>query len=213
MLDLSKRASHRKSSGYESSAGGVDSSERDSVDSLKGITEIVTSCKGDNTCELTKVYPRMSDLVGPPNVVDYDSNFIHRLDERWRLSEARRLQCRQRELKVDLSEAKGRIGADPARWSFELHVAESVHAGVVSATEPAIVEALEKETAILGKRVAAAKSHAVLTTSFDVRPSLDSAVDDLSPVSKKLFEGCCTTNCESAQSILLSATSQETEIF
>ncbi len=204
-LDLSKRASHRKSSGYESSA------ERDSVDSLKGISEIVTSCKGDNTCELTRVYPRMSDLVGPPKVVDYDSNFIQRLDERWRLAEARRLQHRQKELKTDLAEAKGRIGADPARWSFELHVADSVQAGVVAETEPAIVEALEKETAILGKRVAAAKSHAVLTTSFDVKPL--TSLEDLSPVSKKLIDGCCTTTCEPAQSMLLSSTSQETEIF
>ena len=146
--------------------------------------------------------------------VDYDENFIQRLDERWRLHEVRRLQQQQQELKVDLTQAKTRIGADKSKWSFGLHVADSVRDGLVASTDPSILEALQKETSILGKRVEAAKSHAVLTTSFDV--SAEAVTTKL--MSSRSSGGtpaptCCTTDCEAAEVMILSSSSNETEIF
>ena len=194
-MAASNRGSQRKSSGYESSAGGVDSSERDSIDSLKAL-------------EPTE-QPQKKSIVGlePLPVIKYEESFIQKLDERWRSLEVRRLQQQQTQLKDELKEAKDRIKA--SKWTFGLHVADSVQKGRVKSTDPAIVEALQQETNILGKRIDAAKSHAILTTSFDV----DKAQDN-----------CCTTDCEPPEMILLARqqqdrnssaqkSSQETEIF
>jgi hypothetical protein len=207
-ITASKRASQRKSSGYESSAGGVDSSERDSIDSLKGITEAVAAAP--IVQQTTRIYHRPN--LEAVSVVDYDAGFIQRLDERWRIDEVRRLQHKQRDLKIDLSQAKAMIGADPARWSYGLHVSDSVLGGLVASTDPSIIEALDKETTILGKRVAAAKSHAILTTSFDVNMA-SKDLQMLSPMTSKLLDNCCTTDCDPAQTMILSSTSKETEIF
>ena len=232
-LLASKRTSERKSSGYESSsAGGVDSSERDSIDSLKGLA---SSDEGATTSANKVVHQqhqhRLQQLQPPPSaqltaikkfyhglepldLLSYDENFIQRLDERWRLHEVRRLQQQQQELKVDLTQAKTRIGADKSKWSFGLHVADSVRDGLVASTDPSILEALQKETSILGKRVEAAKSHAVLTTSFDV--SAEAVTTKL--MSSRSSGGtpaptCCTTDCEAAEVMILSSSSNETEIF
>ena len=137
------------------------------------------------------------------DVLSYDAHFVQRLDERWRTSEVARLQSKQSQLKQDLQSAKDRSNAK--NWSFGCHVSDSVSNGSVKSTDPSIIEALQKETEILGKRVDAAKSHAVLQTAFDVRPE--------SPLTQKLLESCCTTDCEHAEVMILASSSHETEIF
>ena len=138
------------------------------------------------------------------DVLSYDAQFVQRLDERWRTNEVARLQSKQSQLKQDLQSAKDRISA--SKWTFGLHVSESVSNGSVNSRDPSIIEALQKETEILGKRVDAAKSHAVLQTAFDVRPD--------SPLTQKLLESCCTTECDPAEVMILAASSsKETEIF
>ena len=207
-LLTSKRTSERKSSGYESSAGGVDSSERDSIDSLKdgldeAVNKVVPHPQLPPSAQLTAIKKFYHGLE-PLDLLSYDENFIQRLDERWRLHEVRRLQNLQENLKTDLKEAKILIGAK-SKWTYGLHVADSVQEG--SVPDPSILEALQKETSILNKRVEAAKSHAVLTTSFDVSDRISKAT-----------VMCCTTECEPAEDMILldaknSSTSQETEIF
>lgn len=185
------RTSQRKSSGYESSERGVDSSERDSIDSLKGLDS-----PPSKTVEILK----------------YEESFINKLDERWRSMECKRLQATQEELKLDLKEAKDRIKA--GKWSFGLHVSDSVKSGRVNPTDPSILEALQKETQILSKRVDAAKSHAVLTTSFDVDKT--KLLKVASPLTSKLLDNCCTTTCEPPESMILKeeeSPTKETEIF
>ena len=207
LVAASKRASQRKSSGYESSAGGVDSSERDSIDSLKGLDEAPTPTSTNKPLSLAT-----KKFLEPINVLRYEESYIHKMDERWRSCEVKRLQHQQKELKTDLTEAKNRIQSN--NWTFGLHVADSVEKGRVKPTDPSIIEALQKETSILSKRVDAAKSHCHLTTSFDVdKPEVRRIA---SPLTNKLLDTCCTTDCESPESIVLagnSNTSQETEIF
>lgn len=225
LLTASKRASQRKSSGYESSAGGVDSSERDSIDSLKGLESemkekviaTTTNTVGVNTSKPSTSLTKK--LLEPLNVIKYEESFIQKLDERWRSCEVKRLQQQQKELKVDLKEAKQRISRSEKNpsWSFNLHVADSVKNGKVKSTDPSIIEALQKETQILSKRVNAAKSHAVLTTSFDVdKPE---ARRSASPLTSRLLDNCCTTECDPPEDMIMENrlsspnTSKETEIF
>ena len=225
LIATSKRASQRKSSGYESSPGGVDSSERDSIDSLKGLDcgEIPVPSseqKVDNTNTVTVVKTNPKKSLEPLSVLKYEESFIQKLDDRWRSCEVKRLQNQQKELKVDLKEAKNRIerSQNKANWTFNLHVADSVESGLVKSTDPAVIEALQKETEILGKRVDAAKSHAVLTTSFDVdKPE---AIRLASPLTSRLLNNCCTTECEPAENMIMendtnskNMSSKETEIF
>ena len=225
LLTASKRASQRKSSGYESSAGGVDSSERDSIDSLKGLeseTKEKVIATTTNTVGVNTSKPSTSltkKLLEPLNVIKYEESFIQKLDERWRSCEVKRLQQQQKELKVDLKEAKQRISRSEKNpsWSFNLHVADSVKNGKVKSTDPSIIEALQKETQILSKRVNAAKSHAVLTTSFDVDKS--EARRLASPLTSRLLDNCCTTECDPPEDMIMENrlsspnTSKETEIF
>ena len=100
------RASHCKSSGYESGGGPGFDSERESVNSLKAVLN--------------------DKKITPVNLVDYDEDFVSRLDARQRFCEVRQLQKEQEGLKVELRSAKNRINADPKRWSFDLHVAENL---------------------------------------------------------------------------------------
>ena len=256
------RASHCKSSGYESSAG-----ERDSIDSAKGGLEgqdgkhskvypanaptdesIKTNHKIDSTV-LTNI-PKVKNMHHS-SILTYDQDFIDRLDKRWRFDEVRRLRQSQNCLKDELSKAKERIGADPKRWSFELHVEKNLEnlESQIQETDPTFVEALSKETSILEKRVDACKSHAILQTCFDYHPPITVALLDdctlenkkkgssssstlslndeiicshsssienrkncLSPMTQKLFDNCCTTECDPAQDMILPSTN-ETEIF
>ena len=174
------RASHCKSSGYESSNGDRDSLEDD----------VVTT-----------------------SILKYDQSFIDRLDKRWRFDEVRRLRHSQATLKRELKDAKDRIHAES--WSFELHVEESLNGSpaAIQETDPTFVEALAKETSILKKRVDACKNHAVLQTCFDFKPQ-EGKEDgsSMSPDTRKLYDNCCTTSCESAQDMIIPS-SNETEIF
>jgi hypothetical protein len=195
------RASHCKSSGYESGGGPGFDSERDSVNSLKGVV----------------------DVKQPPvALLDYDEDFVNRLDSRQRFCQVRKLQKEQEGLKVELRSAKSRINADPKRWSFDLHVADNLTDKFLS--DPSFVEALQHETKVLRKRVAACKSHATVSTCFDFCPAVQAAAAaaegscglifapsrrPLSPLSQKLFDNCCTTDCE----CLIATSTQETEIF
>jgi hypothetical protein len=171
------------------------------------------------TKEETKLTMSISKLP-QVHLVDYDEDFVHRLDGRQRFCEVRRLQKEQQGLKVELRSAKNRINADPKRWSFDLHVADNLTDDM--STDPSFLEALNHETKVLNKRVAACKSHAVVTTCFDFCPAVQQVNScskeglisapqqrPLSPLSQKLFDNCCTTDCE----CLLVPTSQETEIF
>ena len=81
--------------------------------------------------------------------------------------EIKRLKKKQEHLKDELYSAKSRINSDPDRWSYELHT----EASGLDHTDPNFVEAFEKETVILDKRVQACKSHVVFSTSFMNRKS------------------------------------------
>ncbi|CAH8459651.1 unnamed protein product [Schistosoma turkestanicum] len=72
------------------------------------------------------------------------------------------LLAQQDMLKMELMTAKDRLLIDPSTWSFDLYVAEQM-----DPDDPSFLEALEKETEILRKRVDACKSHIMLITCFD----------------------------------------------
>ena len=96
--------------------------------------------------------------------------------------EIKRLKKRQEELKNELFSAKARINSDPQRWSYELHTEESG----MEPTDPNFVEAFERETAILDKRVQACRSHVVVSTAF-----VGQAKDE----ERGAYRGC-TADCE-----------------
>ena len=95
-------------------------------------------------------------------ILQYDEGKVTRLDRHWRFEEIKRLKKKQEQLKGELFSAKTRINSDPDRWSYELHT----EASGLDPTDPNFVEAFERETVILDKRVAACKSHVTLATSF-----------------------------------------------
>jgi hypothetical protein len=115
---------------------------------------------------------------------------VGRLDRSWRFQEVRRLKKQQEQLKEELSTAKSRINVDPKRWSFDLYTEECG----LEPTDPSFVEAFQKETQILGKRVAACQAHVALTTCFDRKPVPGAVVgggpDQLEQNS------CCTADCD-----------------
>ena len=137
--------SHCKSSGYESIGA---ESESTSVESYHGA---VTSDKKTDGVQ----------------ILNYDSDTVTRMDRHWRFEEIKRLKKKQEHLKDELYSAKSRINSDPDRWSYELHT----EASGLDHNDPNFVEAFEKETVILDKRVQACKSHVVFSTSFMNRKS------------------------------------------
>ena len=149
-----------RSSGYESY--GLES-ERESLDSCQGTLNRSKDrlCSRDRLCSDSVRAERNNS--SPLPILDYDQTFVTRLDSLWRFQEIKRLQKRQELLKTELSSAKERINVDPKRWSFDLHTQSSG----LDQTDPSFVEAFQRETEILGKRVAACQSHVVLTTCFD----------------------------------------------
>ncbi|XP_048506974.1 uncharacterized protein LOC105687336 isoform X2 [Athalia rosae] len=88
-----------------------------------------------------------------------------RSEPRGTLSRIHNLRLHQRLLRQELREAKKRLMIPTDRWSFELHVEDSM-----DWQDPSFLEALESETFILQKRVEACKSHVLLVTSFDSCP-------------------------------------------
>ncbi|XP_023287540.1 uncharacterized protein LOC105694763 [Orussus abietinus] len=89
-----------------------------------------------------------------------------RSDPRGTTSRIHSLRLRQRLLRQELRLAKRRLMVPDDRWSFELHVEDSM-----DWRDPSFLEALESETYILQKRVEACKSHVLLITCFDAVPS------------------------------------------
>ncbi|XP_046388807.1 kinesin-like protein KIF26A isoform X1 [Ischnura elegans] len=104
-------------------------------------------------------------------LLQYCQEDVERLERRWteqeviRWSQIRQLRAQQQELKKELAAAKQRLLIHPSRWSYELHVEASM-----DYRDPSFVEALEKETVILRKRVEACKSHVLIATCFDAIP-------------------------------------------
>ncbi|XP_026668699.1 kinesin-like protein CG14535 isoform X2 [Ceratina calcarata] len=108
-----------------------------------------------------------------PGIIAYTSEDVDILDRRARLrsdprgtmSRIHSLRLRQRLLRLELRDAKKRLMVPDSRWSYDLHVEESM-----DWRDPSFLEALEAETCILQKRVHACKSHVLLITCFDSYP-------------------------------------------
>lgn len=81
------------------------------------------------------------------------------------MSRIHNLRLRQRLLRLELRDAKRRLMVPDSRWTYDLHVEESM-----DWRDPSFLEALEAETCILQKRVHACKSHVLLITCFDSCP-------------------------------------------
>ena len=146
-----------RSSGYESI--GLES-ERDSLDSCQGALQANIASSSSDRVSVKK---QRNNNPSPIPIIDYDQSFVQRLDCLWRFQEIKRLKKQQEQLKGELSSAKDRINVDPKRWSYDLHTKDSG----LDHTDPNFVEAFQRETEILGKRVAACQAHVVLTTCFD----------------------------------------------
>ena len=110
-------------------------------------------------CTPEKVQPAPSVFRETPLTPEQIANNLR--------DEIKRLKKKQEHLKDELYSAKSRINSDPDRWSYELHT----EASGLDPTDPNFVEAFEKETVILDKRVQACKSHVVFSTSFMNRKS------------------------------------------
>ncbi|XP_023930783.1 kinesin-like protein KIF26B [Lingula anatina] len=74
------------------------------------------------------------------------------------------LMDRQSELKQELANTKDKLMVDKSAWSYDLFLASEMQRD-----DPHYLEALEKETSILEKRVVACKSHIMMVTCFDIR--------------------------------------------
>ncbi|CAH8435806.1 unnamed protein product [Heterobilharzia americana] len=90
------------------------------------------------------------------------SEEVQEMERQIRYEKTYDLLAQQDMLKMELMTAKDRLLIDPSTWSFDLYVAEQM-----DPDDPSFLEALEKETEILRKRVDACKSHIMLITCFD----------------------------------------------
>ncbi|KAG9432605.1 hypothetical protein HZU67_05852 [Apis mellifera carnica] len=116
--------------------------------------------------------PRLPSAASP-GILAYTSEDVDILDRRARLrsdprgtmSRIHNLRLRQRLLRLELRDAKRRLMVPDSRWTYDLHVEESM-----DWRDPSFLEALEAETCILQKRVHACKSHVLLITCFDSCP-------------------------------------------
>ncbi|KAG7160376.1 Kinesin-like protein KIF26A-like [Homarus americanus] len=82
------------------------------------------------------------------------------------------LKSAQRSLKVDLAQAKGNLNVPSDSWSYELHVKEDS-----PLDHRTFVEALARETVILQKRVAAARSRVLIVTAFLPKERLETLIN------------------------------------
>ena len=187
---IQRRAKHCRSSGYESSVA-------ESIESPTTAAASTTIVEEDAATDNNVVELTLSPLLNqePLPILKYGTEHVRRLDAMGRLSAVRCLKLQQQRLKSEMSAAKARIGSDPKRWSYELHVEESV-GGFKTDVESAVVEAFARETQILRKRIDACKSHVKMLTCFDVKGSTAGST-------------CCTTECESTPVLH----EDETEIF
>ncbi|XP_067010239.2 kinesin-like protein CG14535 [Anabrus simplex] len=157
----SLRLKRKSRPGCESS--GYDSVVRDSESS-----SFVSSQDSDNGSQA-----ELHDPGGVNNVpvLQYCREDVERLERRWtevRGSKIRELRQEQKELKEELAAAKQRLLIPSGRWSYELHVEASM-----DHRNPSFIEALQRETDILRKRVVACKSHILMVTCFDALPRLE----------------------------------------
>ena len=161
----------------ETSGSGYDSGIESAIVRVRGkgadrdLTSVREHCKSSGyesfglDCESLSVGSGDSPATPNPTqlpILSYTEQTVRRMDRTWRFQEIKRLKKRQEELKTELSSAKARINSDPAKWSYELHTEESG----MEHTDPNFVEAFERETAILDKRVQACRSHVVVSTAF-----------------------------------------------
>nr|CAD7268028.1 unnamed protein product [Timema shepardi] len=150
-----QRSAQCESSGYESFLRDSEcSSLASSQDSDTGSTRSAGKLRGDNRTDSSRV-----------PVLQYCREDVERLERRW--SEARggrikELKDTQQQLKKELAATKRRLLIPSSRWSFELYVEASM-----DPRNPGFLEALERETQILRKRVEACKSRVLVVTCFD----------------------------------------------
>ena len=171
------RRSQCFSSGYESI--GLDTESIDSYPPPPASNHLLTSFASPSSSS-------------PVPILDYDQGLVSRLDRSWRFQEVTRLKKQQEQLKAELSTAKSRINVDPNRWSFDLYT----EASGLEPTDPSFVEAFQKETHILGKRVAACQAHVALTTCFDRKPVCDGAGGGEEEMLQQQQHSCCTADCD-----------------
>lgn len=88
------------------------------------------------------------------------------LQLRRRCSRIRLLRKKQQLLRQELESTYRFLMVDNSKWSYDPFVEQCL-----DVDDPAFLEALESETAILEKRVAACKSHLMFVTCFDVTDS------------------------------------------
>ena len=186
----------------ETSGSGYDSGIESGIVRVRGkgaITGVREHCKSSGyesfglDCESLSLgsgdSPSTAGGASSPNnllpILSYNEQTVRRMDRTWRFQEIKRLKKRQEELKTELFSAKARINSDPQRWSYELHTEESG----MEPTDPNFVEAFERETAILDKRVQACRSHVVVSTAF-----VGQAKDE----ERGAYRGC-TADCEWAE--------------
>ncbi|XP_067009500.2 kinesin-like protein CG14535 [Anabrus simplex] len=150
-----------------SSRPGCESSGYDSVVRDSESSSFVSSQDSDNGSQ-----PELHDPGGVNKVpvLQYCREDVERLERRWtevRGERIRELRQEQSELKKELAAAKRRLLIPANRWSYELHVEASM-----DHRNPSFIEALQRETEILRKRVEACKSHILMVTCFDAIPRL-----------------------------------------
>ncbi|XP_068085251.1 kinesin-like protein CG14535 [Anabrus simplex] len=148
-----------------SSRPGCESSGYNSVVRDSESSSFVSSQDSDNGSQ--------SELHDPGGVnkvpvLQYCREDVERLERRWtevRGERIRKLRQEQDDLKKELKAAKHRLLIPSNRWSYELHVEASMNH-----RDPSFIEALQRETDILRKRVEACKSHILMVTCFDILP-------------------------------------------
>ncbi|XP_034945741.1 uncharacterized protein [Chelonus insularis] len=162
---------------HRAESSGYDSVVRDSeISSIASDSSRQTSALQEHQAvgQLAEFVQHVQQEV-PVAILAYTGEDVEILDRRGRIrSEPRgvmfkinNLRLRQRLLKIELRDAKRRLLIPDDRWSYDLHVENSM-----DWKDSAFIEALEAETLILQKRVEACKSHVLLVTCFDSYPHL-----------------------------------------
>ncbi|KAG8240457.1 hypothetical protein J437_LFUL007390 [Ladona fulva] len=174
--DISGAAAQCESSGYESVLRDSECSSFGSSQELDDRASGAVAAAGGRGAEGAGesdggMGSRRGSRADCLPLLQYCQEDVERLERRWteqeviRWSQIRELRAQQQELKKELAAAKQRLLIHPSRWSYELHVEASM-----DYRESSFIEALEKETIILRKRVEACKSHVMIVTCFDSIP-------------------------------------------
>uniref|UniRef100_T1JB31 Kinesin motor domain-containing protein n=1 Tax=Strigamia maritima TaxID=126957 RepID=T1JB31_STRMM len=162
--DLNAQVSGENSSGYESMV-------RDSEGSGSSFStpELTSDTSEDEEHRKCLKLQQANNTFELETYSQEDIERIERrrmLEEQWEMrhkqQEMLRLRSKQQELRRELAMAKNRLMLNPDRWSYDLHVEESMNE-----SDPCFLEVLERETQILEKRVIACKSRIMVVTCFD----------------------------------------------